>query len=320
MNTIESVSKYFELSTIAKGVFVARASEGGPAIANACIVDLGSQTLIFDTFEDPRPAYDLKEIASEITGNDVGIVINSHEHPDHWFGNQAFAETAKIYSTQKTYDGMAFFEEDLLVCKENPEELLEYKQEIHDELEKESNPINKDDLKSQIRRIQYNIEALPIIELHKPTDIFVNEKIFSGDSRKVRLLSWGEAHTSGDSVLLLEEEKIIFAGDICFFGRQPFMIDGKLTPWRNQLHKILELDVEVVVPGHGPVGDKDDIYLMLQYFEYLEDAVHESIGNEDAVEVITKRTMPEPFDKWPPRGLPLKVNVEWMHKALTEKP
>jgi glyoxylase-like metal-dependent hydrolase (beta-lactamase superfamily II) len=316
----ETVSKYFELSTIAKGVFVAKASEGGPAIANACIVDLGKDTLIFDTFEDPRPAYDLKEIAKEVTGNDVGIVVNSHEHPDHWFGNQAFVETAKIYSTQKTYDGMAFFEEDILACKENPEELLEYIQELQEELEKESNSFKIDDLNSQIRRIQYNIEALPIIELHKPTDIFVKEKMFSGDSRKVRLLSWGEAHTSGDSVLLLEGEKILLAGDICFFGRQPFMIDGKLSPWSNQLQKIMALDVDVIVPGHGPVGDKEDIYLMLQYFDYLENALRESIGNEDAVEAISKRTMPAPFDKWPPRGLPLKVNVEWMHKALTEKP
>ena len=98
------------------------------------------------------------------------------------------------------------------------------------------------------------------------------------------------------------------------------MIDGKLSPWRNQLQKIMALDVDVIVPGHGPVGDKEDIYLMLQYFDYLENALRESIGNEDAVEAISKRTMPAPFDKWPPRGLPLKVNVEWMHKALTEKP
>ncbi len=99
-------SRHFRLQELARGVFAAVAIDGGWAICNAGIVDLGEKTLVFDTFVNQDAASDLKRAAEKLTGNLVSTVINSHWHSDHIKGNQCFAG-AQIVSTGKTAEVMA---------------------------------------------------------------------------------------------------------------------------------------------------------------------------------------------------------------------
>jgi len=75
---------------LADGVYAALHVEGGYAIGNAGIIDLGDRTLIFDTCLNPRAAKDLQMAAKTLTGRPVDSVINSHWHHDHTWGNQIF--------------------------------------------------------------------------------------------------------------------------------------------------------------------------------------------------------------------------------------
>ena len=83
-------SEHFKLDRIAEGVYVAIAIEGGLARCNAGIVDLGDQTLLFDTFMTPQAAQDLRAAAEGLTGRPVTYVINSHAHSDHWPAKSRF--------------------------------------------------------------------------------------------------------------------------------------------------------------------------------------------------------------------------------------
>src|ERR1035437_5911209 len=79
--------------------------------------------------------------------------------------------------------------------------------------------------------------------------------VFVGDT-EVRFMYAGPAHTWGDMMAYLPKQKILFAGDIGFFWVAPFAQNGYVSKWIATCDKILGMDVDVIVPGHGPIGGK----------------------------------------------------------------
>ena len=95
-------SRHFKIETLADGVFAAIHRPGGWAIGNAGIVDLGDFTLVYDTFITIEAGQELREAAETLTGNPVKIVVNSHYHNDHVWGNQVFDPETLIVSSADT--------------------------------------------------------------------------------------------------------------------------------------------------------------------------------------------------------------------------
>jgi glyoxylase-like metal-dependent hydrolase (beta-lactamase superfamily II) len=98
---------HFALHPLAEGIFAAIAVDGGAAISNSGLIDLGGQILVFDTFLTPQAATDLRQIARDRLGGRPKIVINSHYHNDHIWGNQAFVPEAQIISSARTRELIA---------------------------------------------------------------------------------------------------------------------------------------------------------------------------------------------------------------------
>jgi len=97
-------SSFFRLKPLAEGVYAAIVEDGTGALGNAGIVDLGDRTLVFDTFQTPEAAIDLKFAAESLTGKAVSIVINSHWHNDHVLGNQVFEQALIEYRKNQKVD------------------------------------------------------------------------------------------------------------------------------------------------------------------------------------------------------------------------
>ena len=93
--------EHYRLREVGEGVWAAVANPGSEARANAGVVDLGDETLVFDTFMHPAPARALRDDAERLTGRAPSLVVNSHWHPDHVNGNEVFAG-AEIVSTSRT--------------------------------------------------------------------------------------------------------------------------------------------------------------------------------------------------------------------------
>jgi cyclase len=80
----------------------------------------------------------------------------------------------------------------------------------------------------------------------------------------------GRAHTSGDALVRLPKEKILFMGDIGFFGVTPLNGSGFIADWIKVCDALLQdPGVETIVPGHGPVGTKSDLREMRDYLALL---------------------------------------------------
>ncbi len=117
-------SSHFLLREVGNGVYAAVATEGGFALSNAGIVDLGDATRIFDTFLHPRPGEDLRRAAERLTGRQVAYVFNSHWHRDHIRGNQAFDQVPVVGTTQRRELVLTKGREELLADRETMPELL----------------------------------------------------------------------------------------------------------------------------------------------------------------------------------------------------
>ena len=94
------------------------------------------------------------------------------------------------------------------------------------------------------------------ITLTPPTRTFDGRLDLDVGGRPVELIEVGPAHTRGDVIVHSPADKTVFTGDILFIGGTPIVWAGPLSNWIAACDLMLGMDIETVVPGHGPVTDK----------------------------------------------------------------
>ncbi len=77
--------------------------------------------------------------------------------------------------------------------------------------------------------------------------------------KRVRMLSMEKAHTDADLIVYIPDEKVIVAGDLFFNQIIPYVKDGSIGKWISSIQKIMDLDFEKIIPGHGAIADKNEL-------------------------------------------------------------
>jgi glyoxylase-like metal-dependent hydrolase (beta-lactamase superfamily II) len=310
------ISEHFTLEELAEGVYAAIAIEGKAAFSNAGIVDLGDRTIVFDAFEAPIAAQDLREAAESLTGRPVTTLVISHAHDDHWLGDQAFSG-ATIVSTSAVREQMVASVAEIEEDKADPGEIESIIREQQERLAGETDERRRADIEHTIARWQYALQALPTLDPILPHQTFDGRIVFHGVRRRVELITQGKGHTSSDCYLILPEAKIAFVGDLAFFGRQPFVVYCDPQAWVAQLEGFERSGIDVFVPGHGPVGTKTDVALVREYILMLEDWVTQALEKDEPVEEVLKRPLPALFDDWSVDGVPAEHNVRALYERMS---
>jgi glyoxylase-like metal-dependent hydrolase (beta-lactamase superfamily II) len=288
-------SEHFTIEKLTNGVYAAIHKNGGYAICNAGIINLGNETLVFDCFISPKAARDLKKAAEELTGNEVRYVINSHYHNDHIRGNQVFSG-AEIIATQKTKE---------LIEETEPEE-LEYEKKVVDdiikstqrEIEGETDHRKLEEHKMWLGYYKAIKESFSEYKTILPDKIVKDTLVIQGKDRRVILFCRGKGHTESDMVLLLPEDKILFTGDLLFIKNHPWLGDGFVEEWIEYLEELKKLNVEQIVPGHGPVGETQNLDKMISYIQTITNLVDDAITNNISKEDLRLTTIPDEFKDW----------------------
>jgi quinoprotein relay system zinc metallohydrolase 2 len=186
-------------------------------IANLGIVIGHDAIAVIDTGGSVEVGVSLRHTIEKLAGKPVRYVINTHEHPDHVFGNAAFADSATFVGHHN----------------------------LPAELEKRGNYY----LKSF--RDALGPEAITKVRIIAPTLLVQDEMILDLGDRKLRLTAWSPAaHTDCDLTVLDEKTGVLFAGDLVFLQHVP-VIDGSLKGWLSLLPRLERLPARMVVPGHG---------------------------------------------------------------------
>lgn len=287
-------SPHFKIEEIASGVFAVIHKPGGSAVANAGIIDLGDQTLVFDTFISHIAALDLRLAAEQLTGKSVSHVINSHFHNDHIRGNQVFSD-AKIVATSDTMNLIKTDGEQELAWDQDSRK--RYKEMLH-----QREQTKKDDpdpiLDFYIDYYRVISESLPGLKMVMPDTTFEEQLIFEGSKRKVELYCHGGGHTGSDAILYLPEERIAFVADLLFVRCHPYLGDGDPQAWLEYIDEIKKLDIDIVVPGHGEVGVHNDLDLIKEYIHASVQMIDNAVADGDSLETVEKMQVPPAFSDW----------------------
>lgn len=295
--SLGSISRHFSLSLLAEDVFAAIATNGGWAICNAGLIDLGGQLLVFDAFVAPQAGLDLRQFAIEHFGRAPQVLIDSHYHNDHTWGSQAFLPDAVIFSSKRTRELLAAAgKEELEWHAANAGQRLAA---LRDQYEHTRDPVQRQDLLLWMGEFEGIVASLPHLKICLPGIAFEGQLELFGAKRSCRLIPYPGGHTGSDTILYLPQEKIVFMGDLLFAGCHPYLADGDPQALLAALRDIRRLDAERFVPGHGQIGTREDVDRLIDYIEEGISTARRLVEAGNASEtVLNELAVPEAYRSW----------------------
>ena len=107
-------------------------------------------------------------------------------------------------------------------------------------------------------------------------------------------------------------------GDLVFIEMHPFMADSDPEHWIEYLNKVKNLEIKIVVPGHGPIGNKESFSKIIQYIKMIENLSMEMIKEGKDENEIDSIAIPPPFDSWWFDNF-FRMNMNFMYKRVKNK-
>jgi cyclase len=307
-------SRFFRFEEVAQGVYAAIITADGGAIGNAGILDLGNQTLLFDTTQLPQAALDLRRAAEQLTGRPITTVINSHWHGDHVNGNMVFGPEVRILATGYTR---------ALMRKYGAREITKDRETIGDYLKSLEEKVARAEDDAARRRwtdwLSANREyaaALPTLELRLPNVTFEQHYVLHGTRRRAELLTFGGGHSQSDSFLWLPDDGVAFLADLLFVGSHPWLRGGDAEEWDRILQRVETLKITRAVPGHGPVGTLEDAALVRQYLADLRQIAENAAREKLSLETTLQTPIPAAYTNWEFRSF-YKITLRFLYERLT---
>jgi glyoxylase-like metal-dependent hydrolase (beta-lactamase superfamily II) len=238
------------LHEVGNGLYAYLQPDGGWGWSNAGLVCDGEGALLIDTLFDLHLTEEMLATMRRAVPAAARIetVVNTHANGDHCYGNQLVRD-ARIIASERTATEMAELPAAamaaLVAQAPNMGEVGEFFLRCFGAFDFDG------------------------IEAVLPEDTFSGELELHVGGRELRLIEVGPAHTRGDTLALLPAERVLFSGDILFHGAHPIAWAGPVSNWIAACERILAMDVEVIVPGHGPLAEKSAVAELRAYFEYL---------------------------------------------------
>src|SRR5438132_4053150 len=281
--------KFNDVKEVAPGVFF-RYSAIGPEGSN---VPFGGSNNIWVVFEDyvvvidanfPKEAHDVIEAIKKTTDKPIRYVFETHHHGDHAYGNGVFGEAGASIVVQANCAR--------LLRLNGPEEFKQAGKP----------PTGRKDVAESTLKV--------------PSVVFDDKLVLDDGKQRVEFLFLGHAHTAGDAFAYLPRQKLLCTGDACVNGAYNFMGHSDSASWIRVLERAQQLDVKLVLPGHGPIAGKDLLEKQKRYFQELRKQVGEGIRADKTVEDIIKSIDMSWYKEWT-SVTPAGDNVKHVYAELT---
>ena len=292
-----------QLLTVAEGV---HAWIGAGGDSNAGAVETSHGLLAIDAQQYPRLARAFRGAIEAKTGKPVRALIDTHCHLDHTAGNIVFADVP-ILAHDKTLAAMhanlgAKAGAHWTISDYATKIKMMFGQNLFD-LVPENDPAQAW-FRQRISLLDYDTMTIA-----PPTETFADHFVFHLPKDTLHLDYWGPAHCDGDIIVWLAKAKVVFLGDLLFYGRFPWLGDCDLDGWIARLDRILSLDIDTVVPGHGGISTLKEVASFRDLLASLRAAVQRAASSglsEDAtvheVALPQYAAMPR-YREWLPSNL-----------------
>jgi cyclase len=288
-------SYHHGLHELGNGCFGYLQPDGSWGWSNAGLVVGDGASLLVDTLFDLKlTAAMLSAMAPVTSVAPIATLVNTHANGDHCYGNQLVADAEIIASVAAAHE-----------MSEVPPSMLAALNDAPGEV-------------GELFRSFFGAFEFEGIDVALPTRTFEQRLDIEVGGREVQLIEVGPAHTAGDVIAYVPDAKTVFTGDILFIGGTPIVWAGPLANWVAACDLMLGLDVETVVPGHGPITDKRGIVAVRDYLAFVDreaTARHDAGIDawEAARELASMIGAREDFGTWGEFGR-IAVNVETVYR------
>ena len=213
--------------------------DNGGDIANSSFIVSDDSVLVIDTGSSYLYGKQLLKEIRKITKKPIKYVINTHHHPDHFLGNQAF-KGASIMASKYTKEYIS----------KNGDEYI-------------TNLVNI---------IQYTMKGTEILAPNK----VLSAKYINLGKHKIKVL-YLNGHTKDDLVLYDEYTGVLFVSDLVFYNRAAATPHANINQWIKTLNQLKEIPYKLLIAGHGEVSkSKEPIIQMISYLKYLDNILKTS--------------------------------------------
>jgi len=203
--------------------------KNGGNIANAAYIVTNSGVIVIDTGSSYQYGKQMRQYIESTTGLSIIKVFNTHHHPDHFLGNQAYKDIP-IASLQG----------------------------IVNAIDTQGEALNNN---------LYTLvgDWMKETEAYSPTEVVAPGKVTIG-GHEIEIIAL-EGHTDSDMAIYDHTTGVLFAGDLIFHDRTPAVANANIQNWLNSISQLQKLNYKYLIAGHGPVTT--DQRAMLQTHDYL---------------------------------------------------
>ncbi|HEY2300399.1 MAG TPA: MBL fold metallo-hydrolase [Acidimicrobiales bacterium] len=230
-----------ETVEVADGVYAYVQPDGSWWINNTGFLVGRRGVTAIDSTSTHRRTEALLAAIGAVTSAPIQTMVNTHHHGDHTNGNCLFTEATIIGHTN---------------CRDN------MKDQRIGGLDAQFGGVDWGDLSV----------AAPTLTFEQRIDLHVDELAV-----ELHYIG-GPAHTTGDVVAWIPDRGVLFAGDLVFNGGTPFVLMGSVAGSLAALERIRQFGAATIVPGHGPVGDGNQVDAVAGYLNFVIEVATEGKG------------------------------------------
>jgi glyoxylase-like metal-dependent hydrolase (beta-lactamase superfamily II) len=223
-------------------------------ISNAGFVVTPKGVVVIDALGSPVLAQKLIQEIRKVTKQKIVAVVLTHYHADHVYGLQEFKRLGATVYAQR--DGLNY------LASETAKQRL---------------------IASRIDFAPWVNENTRLVA----ADVWIDQsKTITVGGVEFILNRVGPAHAHEDLIVYVPSEKVLFAGDLVFRGRIPFVGNADSRGWVSALNEIQKLKPAIVVPGHGPYSTNavEDVVFTRNYLAYLREVMGPAARDLDPFE------------------------------------
>lgn len=218
---------------VAEDIYAYTQPPGGWCVSNAGVVLGPDGALVVDTLATEHRATLLRDAVERLRPGPGRVLVNTHHHGDHTFGNHVFGPTASILAHERTRHEMA------------------------------ATGLALTQLWPGVEWGDVQV-TLPDVTFRDRLSVHVGD-------RRAELIHVGPAHTTNDVVVWLANEGVLFAGDVVLAGSTPFNLMGSISGALVAVDRLRDLGARTVVCGHGPVAGPEVFDEMTTYLRWIQD-------------------------------------------------
>ncbi|MEZ5708918.1 MAG: MBL fold metallo-hydrolase [Blastomonas sp.] len=240
------------LQETGNGIYAYLQPDGSWGWSNAGLIVDGDQSLLVDTLFDERLTGEMLAAMRDATGlaaDEIGTLVNTHANGDHCHGNGLVPQAEIIASAASAAEMDEVGPELLAMMMANAGAMGEAGEFLSD---------------------IFGAFDFASVNMRKPTRTFDDHLHLTVGDKQVELINVGPAHTGGDVLVHVPDDRTVFTGDILFIEGTPIMWAGPVSNWIAACDRILAMKAETIVPGHGPITDSHGVRQVRAYLTHID--------------------------------------------------